>query len=47
VRAFWEDAAADHGTAKEGSARYRLTRAMETYAFNHVDAVTRFARGLP
>lgn len=46
VRAFWEDAAADHGTAKEGSMRYRLTRAMETYAFNHVDAVTTICEGL-
>lgn len=46
VRAFWEDAAADHGTATEGSMRYRLTRAMETYAFNHVDAVTTICEGL-
>jgi PEP-CTERM/exosortase A-associated glycosyltransferase len=46
VRAFWEDAAADHGTAKEGSMRYRLTRAMETYAFNHVEAVTTICEGL-
>lgn len=46
VRAFWEDAAADHGTSKEGSLRYRLTRAMETYAFRHVDAVTTICEGL-
>lgn len=46
VRAFWEDAAADHGTATEGSMRYRLTRAMETYAFNHVDAITTICEGL-
>jgi PEP-CTERM/exosortase A-associated glycosyltransferase len=46
VRAFWEDAAADHGTAKEGSMRYHLTRAMETYAFKHVDAVTTICEGL-
>lgn len=46
VRAFWEDAAADHGTTKEGSIRYRLTRAMETYAFKHVDAVTTICEGL-
>ena len=46
VRAFWEDAAADHGTSKEGSARYRLTRAMETYAFRHADAVTTICEGL-
>ena len=46
VRAFWEDAAADHGTTKEGSMRYRLTRAMETYAFRHADAVTTICEGL-
>jgi len=46
VRAFWEDAAVDHGTAKEGSMRYRLTRAMETYAFKRVDAVTTICEGL-
>lgn len=46
VRAFWEDAAADHGTTTEGSLRYRLTRAMETYAFKHADAVTTICEGL-
>lgn len=46
TRAFWEDAAADHGTTTEGSVRYRLTRAMETYAFKHVDAVTTICEGL-
>lgn len=46
VRAFWEDAAVDHGTTTEGSARYRLTRAMETWAFKHADAVTCICEGL-
>jgi PEP-CTERM/exosortase A-associated glycosyltransferase len=46
VRAFWEDAAADHGTATENSMRYRLTRAMETYAFKRADAVTTICAGL-
>jgi len=46
VRAFWEDAAADHGTATENSMRYRLTRAMETYAFKRADAVTTICEGL-
>lgn len=46
VRAFWEDAAADHGTATEDSMRYRLTRAMETYAFKRVDAITTICEGL-
>ena len=46
VRAFWEDAAADHGTTQEGSLRYRVTRAMETFAFRHADAVTTICEGL-
>lgn len=46
VRAFWEDAAVDHGTSREGGLRYRLTRAMETYALKRVDAVTTICEGL-
>lgn len=46
VRAFWEDAAADHGTAREWGARYRLTRALETRALRQVDAVTTICEGL-
>ena len=46
VRAFWEDAAVDHGTTTEGSARYRLSKRMDTYAFKHVDAVTCICEGL-
>ena len=46
VRAFWEDAAADHGTSKEWGIRYRLTRALETYVLKHVDAVTTICEGL-
>jgi len=45
-RAFWEDAAVDHGTTSEGSFRYRLTRALETYVFKHADAVTTICEGL-
>ncbi len=30
IRAFWEDAAVDHGTSREWGIRYRLTRALET-----------------
>ena len=30
VRAFWEDAAVDHGTARENGLRYRATRRVET-----------------
>jgi PEP-CTERM/exosortase A-associated glycosyltransferase len=39
ARAFWEDAAVDHGTTHEGSLRYRLTRALETFLFRHADHV--------
>jgi PEP-CTERM/exosortase A-associated glycosyltransferase len=39
ARAFWEDAAVDHGTTREGSLRYRLTRALETFLFRRADRV--------
>ncbi len=45
-RAFWEDAAVDHGTTTEGSLRYRLTRALETDVFRRADAVTTICKGL-
>ena len=37
ARAFWEDAAVDHGTCKEGSFRYRMSRALETFLFKRAD----------
>ncbi|HET8700564.1 MAG TPA: TIGR04063 family PEP-CTERM/XrtA system glycosyltransferase, partial [Nitrococcus sp.] len=46
VRAFWEDAAVDHGTIREGGPRYRLTRALETYVLRRADAVTCICEGL-
>jgi PEP-CTERM/exosortase A-associated glycosyltransferase len=46
IRAFWEDAAVDHGANKEWGLRYRLTRALETYALRRVDAVTTICEGL-
>jgi PEP-CTERM/exosortase A-associated glycosyltransferase len=46
VRAFWEDAAVDQGTAREWGPRYRLTRAMETRALRQADAVTTICEGL-
>jgi PEP-CTERM/exosortase A-associated glycosyltransferase len=46
VRAFWEDAAVDHGTATENGLRYKLTRALETYALKRADAVTTICEGL-
>jgi PEP-CTERM/exosortase A-associated glycosyltransferase len=46
VRAFWEDAAVDHGTTRDGSLRYRLTRALETWAFKRADAIFTICEGL-
>ncbi|MGV8989866.1 MAG: TIGR04063 family PEP-CTERM/XrtA system glycosyltransferase [Thiobacillus sp.] len=46
IRAFWEDAAVDHGSTQEGSLRYRLTRALETWAVKKADAVTVICEGL-
>jgi len=46
VRAFWEDAAVDHGTAREWGPRYRLTRALESRALRRADAVTTICAGL-
>lgn len=46
IRAFWEDAAVNHGTSTEWGIRYRLTRALESYALKHVDAVTTICEGL-
>jgi PEP-CTERM/exosortase A-associated glycosyltransferase len=46
VRAFWEDAAVDHGTSSEGGLRYRSTRALETYAMRRVAHVTTICDGL-
>lgn len=45
-RAFWEDAAADHGTASEGSPRYLLSKWLETLVFKQADAVTTICEGL-
>ncbi len=46
VRAFWEDAAVDLGTATEGGTRYRLTRAIETLALRNCDAAVTICEGL-
>jgi PEP-CTERM/exosortase A-associated glycosyltransferase len=46
VRAFWEDAAVDHGTTTEGSLRYRLTRRLETHALRRADHVFTICEGL-
>lgn len=46
VRAFWEDAAVDQGTAKVGDARYQLTRTLETGLMRRADAVVAICDGL-
>lgn len=46
IRAFWEDAAVDHGTTTEGSLRYRATRAIETWALKRVDHAFTICEGL-
>ncbi|WP_306566435.1 TIGR04063 family PEP-CTERM/XrtA system glycosyltransferase [Aquabacterium sp.] len=46
IRAFWEDAAVDHGTTREGSLRYRLTRALETSAIRRANHVFTICEGL-
>jgi PEP-CTERM/exosortase A-associated glycosyltransferase len=46
VRAFWEDAAVDHGTSTEWGLRYRATRALESFALKHADHVTTICEGL-
>jgi glycogen(starch) synthase len=46
IRAFWEDAAADHGTSRPGGLRYRLTRAIESHVLRRADAITTICEGL-
>ncbi|USI73378.1 TIGR04063 family PEP-CTERM/XrtA system glycosyltransferase [Sphingomonas morindae] len=46
IRAFWEDAAVGNGTGREGSARYRATRLLETRAVRKADAVAVICEGL-
>lgn len=46
IRAFWEDAAVDHGTTTEGSLRYRATRKLETRAIQQADHVFTICEGL-
>ncbi len=46
MRASWEDAAVDHGTTTEGSLRYRLSRALESYVLRRADAITTICEGL-
>ncbi len=46
IRAFWEDAAVGNGTGREGSARYRLTRWLESHTVKSADAVAVICEGL-
>ncbi len=46
IRAFWEDAAVGNGTGTDGSARYRVTKALETWAVKRADAVAVICEGL-
>ncbi len=46
IRAFWEDAAVGNGTGREGSVKYRLTRALENRVVAGADAVFTICHGL-
>lgn len=46
IRAFWEDAAVDHGAYAENSWKYRLTKAVETWACRRADHVCILCEGL-
>ena len=46
VRAFWEDAAVDHGSTREGSLRYHLTRWLESRALRRAAHVFTICEGL-
>ncbi|HEX8412941.1 MAG TPA: glycosyltransferase, partial [Sphingomicrobium sp.] len=46
IRAFWEDAAVGNGTGREGSLRYRVTRALETWAVHRAEGVAVICEGL-
>ena len=46
VRAFWEDAAVDHGSTREGSLRYWLTRQLESRALRQASHVFTICEGL-
>ncbi|MES2288390.1 MAG: TIGR04063 family PEP-CTERM/XrtA system glycosyltransferase [Pseudomonadota bacterium] len=46
IRAFWEDAAVGNGTGAEGNLRYRVTKALETWAVQRADAVAVICEGL-
>lgn len=46
IRAFWEDAAVEHGTQQANGLRYQLTRAAETTVMRRAAAITTICEGL-
>jgi PEP-CTERM/exosortase A-associated glycosyltransferase len=46
MRSSWEDAAVSTGTTTEGSLRYRVSRALESFVLRRADAVTVICEGL-
>ncbi|MDH5564485.1 MAG: glycosyltransferase, exosortase A system-associated [Nitrospirota bacterium] len=46
IRAFWEDAAVDHGSYREFSWKYRLVHALETWACRKVSHLAVLCEGL-
>jgi PEP-CTERM/exosortase A-associated glycosyltransferase len=46
IRAFWEDAAVGNNTGSAGSAKYRLTRSLETMVAARADALFTICEGL-
>ena len=46
IRAFWEDAAVGNLTGREGSLKYRLTRALENHVVSGADAIFTICEGL-
>jgi glycogen synthase len=46
IRAFWEDAAVGNGKEREGSAKYRLTRALENHVVGNAQGVVTICQGL-
>ena len=46
IRAFWEDAAVDHGTYGQDSWKYKLVKSVETWACQRADQVVVLCHGL-
>ena len=46
LRAFWEDGAVSQGTTSPDSARYKLSRWLETFAARRADALVTICQGM-